>query len=178
VRVVWLFPIVVLGSCAEPGPAPRGPETFGREAPPTPGAPPAASAPPTATTARPAPDAGAPPPSRTPNALAPTVADAGAAEGDARDEDPRTRALRRIATAAQTCHARHTPGVAGKLVLRLLRDREGKVESASLIAESSTRALLDAKLERCVLDAAKAERLPSPDSEEESEIQIPLSFNP
>ena len=122
-------------------------------------------------------DAGALPLS-TPNPIAHRAADAAVTDDAGSNEDPRTRALRRIAENAQACHARYTAGVAGKLVLRLSRASDGKVQSASLVREDSSKALLVDVLERCVLDGAKRETLPAPISEDENEMQIPLTFTP
>lgn len=172
--------LAFLAACAEP-PASRTPEP---SAPATAAAPTSAPSPiavvnppaprPSATEARA--DAGVPALS-TPNALA-SKTDAGAAgEPEDANLDPRTRALKRVARAAQDCHAKHAAGVKGHITLRIAPDENGAVKSVSVLKNKSSSELSRPAFETCVLDAVKKERL-TPARDDDDEIELPLSFEP
>ena len=182
-KLIW--PVLIWGvcACAEPQPVARGPEGTPSSAPEAaPSVRPAAGQPGPDVSSAPQPEPrardAAVPALSSPNPLAPKTRDAGSAETDASADDPRTRALRAIALSAQACHAKHTPGVPGKLVLLLERDGDGRVTRASLLREASDKALLTDALERCVVEAAKREKLPAPIGSDDGEIRIPLTFTP
>ena len=172
--------LLVFAACAEP-PAPQAPEPT---APMTSAAPTSAPQPiavvnpppprPSATEARL--DAGVPALS-TPNALA-AKTDAGApSEPEDPAADPRVRALRRVARAAQECHVKHAAGVKGHITLRIAPDENGAVKSVSVLTNKSSSELSRPAFESCVLDAVKKEKL-TPARDADDEIELPLSFEP
>lgn len=119
-----------------------------------------------------------PPPLSSPNAPA-ARADAGAdaAAIDTAHGDPRTRALSALGRAAQACHAQFVPTASGKLVLRLNLKLDGSVSAASIDRAASDKALANGDFERCLLDVARKQMLPAPDSDD-VELELPLGFEP
>jgi len=119
-----------------------------------------------------------PPPLSSPNApAARTDAGTDAAVIDVAHDDPRTRALSALGRAAQECHARFVPTASGKLVLRLKLKLDGGVSAASIDRTASDTALANGDFERCLLDVARKQMLPAPDSDD-VELELPLAFEP
>lgn len=170
-RLLALSVLCVLAACAEP-PPPRAPEPRPEPAPSAPAS--AAPAPPSAAPRAESPAVAAPPPLSSPNAPAVKT---DSKEPEAPAGEPRTAGIRRIGVAAQDCHARHAPGIRGRLTLRIAPDQSGAVKSAGVIRAKSSRELALPAFETCVLDAVKKERL-SPGRDEDDELELPLTFEP
>jgi hypothetical protein len=174
-HVLPILGLSLLIHCGSP-PAPRPPT--GSADPPRGGATSTTSPappPPDPVAVHAAPDAAVPPLS-TPNALSAPKADAGN-EAEPPAADPRMAGIRRIAVAAQDCHARHAAGIQGHLMLRIAPDHAGAVKSVSVVRAQSSGSLARPAFETCVLDAAKKERL-SPARDEDDEVELPLTFEP
>ncbi|MBK7585429.1 MAG: hypothetical protein IPI67_35210 [Myxococcales bacterium] len=169
--------VLWLAACAEQPASP--PESAPR--PPVATAPTSApAAPPVSTASSPAPPNAAdasPPPLSTPNALALPTDDAGPEAAPLNLGSSRTQALRRIAVHAQNCHARHAPGIKGRLTLRVTPDSSGAVAKLSIDKSKTSAELRLAAFESCVLDAVKKETLwPARDADDQ--VELPLTFDP
>jgi TonB family protein len=80
-----------------------------------------------------------------------------------------------VAKAAQDCHASHVPTARGSVLLRLGLAPDGSVSKAEVRQADS--GFTSKAFQSCVTEAARRQRFPA-SSDDETELEIPLRFDP